>query len=126
MATCVRCKCDVLCTVRPDPRRLSVCRGEVGRSCLVLVEDKYARTVENVAELGADVEACPFPDAEGAADPDVFLRYSRIAVVAVVRSAGSKLAGSRICPCIRIQNEFFVRIEAMAVEIFQEQWLSGN
>jgi hypothetical protein len=50
----------------------------------------------------------------------------RVPVVVVITRRGSELPGGRLRPRCRIQYEILVRIDAVAIGIFQEQRLARN
>src|SRR5206468_3117639 len=58
---------------------------------------------------------------EVAADRKVLLRLALLPVVVIVSGAGPELSRSGIYPRVLIQHELFVGVDAVAVEIRQEQ-----
>src|SRR5438874_391875 len=84
------------------------------------------RPVEDVCELSAQLEShvLAYPEVPG--DAQVFLRAPLITVIAIVCRCGAELAGGGIRPCLWVQNECFVRVETMTIQILREQRHAGN
>ena len=67
-----------------------------------------------------------FPNAEQAANAELFYRMPLVTVVVVVGGRRSKGARRGIGPGSRIQNEISVGVDAVAVQILEEKGLPGN
>ena len=76
--------------------------------------------VQHICKLGPDIERHAFADTEGPAEIEVLDWPTLLAVVVVVRSGGSPLAGKWIAPREWIQNEILVRVDAVAIQILGE------
>src|SRR4029077_1847370 len=81
----------------------------------------HAGAVEDVDEISANVQRDPLLEAERAAEPKILNRPALIAVIAIVSRRRAELAGGRLAPCGRIQNEILVGIEAVTVKVPREQ-----
>src|SRR5205085_1335765 len=81
-----------------------------------------------VRKLGADIEPHPAlaRQLEVAPEREAFNWLPLITVVAVIRRPRSARSRSRMRPGVRIEHEVFGRIEAMGVELLDEQRLGRH
>src|SRR6266478_5703382 len=82
--------------------------------------------IEDIEELRPNLQRPLLPDPEHAAQAHLLHRTPLIAEVAVIRRGRSPIPGSRICPCVPVQNEILVRIYAVAIQVLQVQRNSGH
>ena len=82
--------------------------------------------IEYVKELSTKLKRHAFPDREDPAQADLFIGVARVTVVTVVCGGDAPIAGGNVLPRGGIQREVLVRIEAVAVQIFQEERLPGT
>src|SRR5438552_16899963 len=82
--------------------------------------------IEDIEELRPNLQRPLLPDPEHAAQAHLLHRTPLIAEVAVIRRGRSPSPGSRIRPCVPVQNEILVRIDAVAIQVLQVQRSSGH
>ena len=86
---------------------------------------RHLQPVENVGEVHPDREAHPLFESEYPADAERFGRPALIAIVIVVRSRRAPLPIGGIDPGGLIQDQVFGGIDAVTVQVLQEQRLAG-
>src|SRR5437867_3278579 len=84
------------------------------------------RPVEDVEEFRTDLKRLPFPDAEHPAEAHLLGGSAFIPEVAIERRGRTPGSRRRVYPCGRIQDKVLVRIDAVAVQVLQEQGHAGN
>src|SRR5215831_5368415 len=75
--------------------------------------------VENVKELGADLERHLLANGEAAAEAQLFERPPRVAEVAVIGRSRAPSTRGGILPRIGVQHEILVGIDAVAVQVLE-------
>src|SRR5262249_25050676 len=103
-------------TVLDDWRGLCVSGARIG----------HLRPIEDVEEFSADLKVHSLPEAEGPAEAHLFFRAALIAVVIEIDRRHSVLPGGRLRPGGRVQYECGARVEAMAIQVIEEQRHTGN
>src|SRR5947207_7610025 len=86
----------------------------------------HIRAIEGVEEFKPKLQRHLLPYFEQTAEAELFQRMTLIPVVVVVSGCRPESSGRRIQPGRRVQYEILVRIDAVAVQILEEQRLPGD
>src|SRR5207253_9304689 len=84
------------------------------------------RAIEHIEELDAKLERHLLPDLEHAAEAELLSRMTLIAVIVVIAGRRAESSGGGARPGVLVQDELLVRIDAMAVQVLEEERLAGD
>lgn len=99
---------------------------DLSTSCVIGNRVNRVSSIEHVVEHPANAERNTFSDGEGPSKTNLLVRTALVAIVVIVSRSGAPLPGGRIGPRSRVQYEFFVRVEAVTIEVLEEQRLTGH
>src|SRR5947208_723589 len=119
LTACVAGTSDAVVSEPADRARQVVDGRRLGRIAGTRSAQRHA--IENIEELGANVESQSFVKLELTAEVHVLAHLMRSAIVTVIAGAGADLSRADILPRRRIENPLVdvIRIDAAAIDVRQ-------
>src|SRR5205085_5824327 len=81
---------------------------------------------EYVKELCTELQAHALMNAEALSEAELFIRTALVSIVAIVSSGCAPLSWTGIGPRGRVKHKVLVRINAVAIQILEEERLARN